>query len=262
MTGHEIAELFIRAAFIDSRLPDTASPKRVKGSWVPFFHTEEDVEGRKRTNISFGANKEHLHPDDGFVEEWITQWWEEERLRLKKEDIEAWERANDLIVLVSNVDNRKALWAWAKGKVNLLEANEKKTRIASKKMGRLKLNQHMRVRKQVSFAAWCRSQGIHEMTGTRRKDRAIAIISQQLVRAGLPNVSEDHFPMLPVGPVLEHISDMIGAGSVSEEGLRSTMDETAFSPIGVLEARDFSWAQARNELRRQREERRRQKQAA
>jgi hypothetical protein len=118
---------------------------------------------------------------------------------------------------------------------------------------------HKRTRKAVSFTAWCKSEGIHEMTGTRRKDRAIAIIEQQLVRGGSPNNVTGDLGVLPVGAVFEHISDMIGAGSFSEEGLRSIMDDTAFSPIGVLDARDFSWAEARNELRRQREAERRER---
>lgn len=100
------------------------------------------------------------------------------------------------------------------------------------------------------------------MTGSRRKDRAIDIILQHLVRGSSSNVESGDLGVLPVGPVFEHISDMIGAGSESEEGLRHIMDDTAFSPIGVLEARDFSWAEARNEQRRIRDSERREKRKA
>jgi hypothetical protein len=258
MNQLEIAELFIKAAWIDGRLPINASPKRLKGSWVPFVHTEEDVKSRIRTGISFGDFREQLHTDDNPFEDWVQKWWDEESQRLKPDDLAAWERANELIVLVSDEGNRRALWAWARAKVGTLVAQQTKTKTASKRMKNAKLKIHKRTRRDVSFAAWCKAEGIHEMTGTRRKDRAIAIIEQQLVRGSSSNNETGLSGVLPVGPVFEHISDMIGAGSVSEEGLRSIMYDTAFSPIGVLDARDFSWAEARNQARREREERRRQ----
>jgi hypothetical protein len=262
MNKTEIADLFIKAAWIDGRLPIDARPKRLKGSWIPFTHSEEDVKSRIKTGISFGDFKEHLHRDDNPFEEWVQKWWDEENQRLKPEDMAMWERANELIVLVADEGNRRALWAWARAKVGSLEAHQTKTRIGSKKIGRQKLKLHKRTRKDVSFAAWCKSEGIHEMTGSRRKERAIAIIEQHLVRGSSPNSGSSSFGVLPVGVISEHISDMIGAGSFSEEGLRSIMDGTAFSPIGVLDARDFSWAEARNEIRRQRDTERRKRQAA
>lgn len=258
MNKAEIADLFIKAAWIDGRLPINASPKRLKGSWVPFVHTEEDVKSRIKTGISFGEFREQLHADDNPFEEWVQKWWDEESQRLKPDDLATWERANELIVLVSDEGNRRALWAWARAKIGTLTAHQTKTRTASAKMKKQALKLHKRTKRNVSFAAWCKSEGIHEMTGTRRKDRAIAVIEQQLVRGSSSNNETADFGVLPVGPVFEHISDMIGAGSVSEEGLRSLMDDTAFSPIGVLEKRDFSWAEARNQARREREERRRQ----
>jgi hypothetical protein len=258
MNKAEIAELFIKAAIIDGRLPINARPQKLKGSWVPFIHDELDVVSRIKTYM----RDEQLHKDDDPFNEWALRFWDGENGRLEPEDVGLWERANDLVALVSDEGNRRALWAWAAAKAGTLQANQTKTRVASKKMGRARLKLHKRTNKNVSFAAWCRSEGIHEMTGTRRKDRAIAIIEQQLVRGSSSNNGSSDFGVLPVGPVFEHISDMIGAGSISEEGLRSIMDDTAFSPIGVLECRDFSWALARNEMRRQREAERRKKQAA
>ncbi len=259
MNKTEIAELFINAAWIDGRLPINARPKQLKGTWIPFVHSEADVKSRIKTGISFGDFKERLHRDDNPFEEWVQKWWDEENQRIKEEDIAAWERANDLITMVADEGNRRALWAWAKAKVGTLDAHKTKTRVT--KVGKkgtipkTKLKLHKCTARDVSFSTWCRAEGIHEMTGSRRKDRAIAVIEQHLVRGSSSNNETGDFGMLPVGPVFEHISDMIGAGSVSEEGLRSIMDDTAFSPIGVLEARDFSWAEARNEIRRQREKR-------
>lgn len=258
MNKAEIASLFIESAYIDSRLPINARPKALKGTWIPFVHSEEDVKSRIKTGISFGKFKEQLQRDDNPFEEWAHKWWDEENQRLKAEDIASWERVNDLIAVVADEGNRRALWAWAKSKVGTLEAHESKTRITTKKMGSQKLKSHKKTRRDVSFTAWCRAEGIHEMTGSRRKDRAIAVIEQHLVRGSSSNHVSGGIGVLPVGPVFEHITDMIGAGSFSEEGLRCIMDDTAFSPIGVLEARDFSWVDARNEIRRQREARKRE----
>jgi hypothetical protein len=265
MNKAEIANLFIEAAYIDGRLPINAKPKALKGTWIPFTHSEEDVKSRIKTGLTFGKFAEKLQRDDNPFEEWVQKWWDEENQRLKPEDLATWERANDLMSLVSDEGNRRALWAWSRSKVGALSAHETKTRTTSKKMGKQKLKSHKRTQRDVSFATWCRSEGIHEMTGSRRKDRAIAVIEQHLVRGSSSNNGTGDFGVLPVGPVLEHICDMIGAGSFSEEGLRSIMDDTAFSPIGVIEARDFSWSEARNEQRRQREAERREakrKQAA
>jgi hypothetical protein len=258
MNAIEIADLFIKAAVIDGRLPINAKPKKLKGSWVPFIHDENDVKSRIKTYL----RDEHLHKDDDPFNDWVNRFWDADDRRLEPEDVALWERANDLITLIADEGNRRALWAWAASKVGTLEAHVTKTRNASKMMGKVKLTSHKRTNKDVSFAAWCRSQGIHEMTGSRRKYRAIAVIEQHLVRGSSSNNGSGDFGVLPVGPVFEHISDMIGAGSISEEGLRSIMDDTAFSPIGVLGERDFSWVEARNEIRRQREADRRKRQAA
>lgn len=269
MNKAQIADLFIKAAFIDSRLPDTARPKRLKGSWIgdSVALTEEDQ--RKwivREKTDNGVSR--LLKGDDPIKDWWLQFWDDRSTDMSRKDIRIWELAMELMTLVADEGNRRALWAWAASKVNTLDADEMKTRTTTKKTGRQKLRLHKRTRKAVSFAAWCRAEGdiddqgrrkaIHEMTGTRRKNRAIAIIEQHLVRGSSSNNENGGFGLLPVGPVFEHISDMVGAGSESEEGLRSIMDDTAFSPIGVLEARDFSWAEARNEMRRQREAKRRE----
>lgn len=236
MNTAEIADLFIRAAGIDSRLPINARPKGLKGTWMPFVHSEEDIKSRIKT----GLRGEKLHAGDDPFNEWMQEYWDAERLKIKAEDVADWERCNDLIKLIASEENRRCLWAWSRAKADCLLVQIKDGK------GRYHLN-------KVSFAKWCRIEGIHEMTGTRRKNRAIDVINQHLVRGSSPDCESGVLGVLPVGPVFEHISDMIGAGSVCEEGLRSQMDDTAFSPIGVLEARDFSWSEARNEARRQRE---------
>lgn len=257
MNKADIEDIFIKAAFIDSRLPDTAKPKRLKGQWIggSLLTTQDMMKWITREKTDVGHNQ--LRKGDDPIKDWWLQFWDDRSTDMSRKDIATLELAMDLVTFVSDEGNRRALWAWAAAKINNLSAHETKKRASRKGFGTL--TAHKRTRKGVSFAAWCKSEGIHEMTGTRRKDRAIAIVLQRLVRGSSPNTESGAWGGLPVGPVFEHISDMIGAGSVSEEGLRHTMNEAAFSPIGVIEARDFSWAEARNQQRREREARRREK---
>jgi hypothetical protein len=266
MNKAEIEDIFIKAAFIDSRLPDNAKPKRLKGQWIggSLLTTQDMMKWITREKTDVGRNQ--LRKGDDPIKDWWLQFWDDRSTDTSRKDIGLWEMSMELMILVADEGNRRALWAWANAKVDNLSAHQKATR--QTKAGKdgtlpaMTLKAHKRTRRGVSFAAWCKSEGIHEMTGSRRKDRAIAIILQHLVRGRSSNVESGEFGVLPVGPVFEHICDMIGAGSESEEGLRSIMDDTAFSPIGVLEARDFSWAEARNEQRRQREAERREKRKA
>ena len=45
MTHEEIAELFIHAAEVDRRLPDTARPARLKAQALPYVHDHVDQAG-------------------------------------------------------------------------------------------------------------------------------------------------------------------------------------------------------------------------
>lgn len=253
MNKAEIANIFIKAAFIDSRLPINARPKRLKGQSLPFFHTEQDIKERRATGITGGKHKEHLLPGDDPLDEWRTAFWASLEERISRNDVRLWEVANELIKLVADEGNRRALWAWGMSKVGTLEAHEAKER-KTQKFGSLKV--HKRTSKDVSFAAWCRSEGIHEMTGSRRKGRAIAVIEQHLVRAGLSNVQTGDFTLLPVGPVFEHISDNIAANASKDEGRTFERDrDTVFAKEAAL----FDWQEIRNDRRRrQREAKKRQ----
>lgn len=230
MTGFEIAELFIRAAFIDTRLPDTARPKKLKAAWVPFVHTAEDIQSRIRT----GDRHEKLEPGDNPFDEWLNEYWDEAKQKLTHADIADWERCNDLIKLVGNEDNRRALWNWAIAKAG----------------GR-------------PFVKWCRTEGIQEMTGSRRKDRAILAIEAQLVRNTLENNDNSPLGMLPTGPVLEHITDTLAA-DMPRKPKHACFADDAFQPFIVIPERGrtnelmvndsaFDWAKARNERRRKRD---------
>lgn len=209
MNKMEIANLFIRAAIIDRRLPIQARPARLKAAWVPFVHSEEDVNSRIRTNISFGKFKENLYPDDNPFEEWLHQMFDEDSQRLKPEDIADWERANALIVLVADEGNRRALMHWALAKADdiFVPRAAKKRKTKKGKFGTVAIPSGKT--SKGSFTSWCRSEGIHEETGRRRKDRALVVIEQYLVRGSSQNAKTGDFTMLPVGRVFEHIPDTV-----------------------------------------------------
>ena len=136
-------------------------------------------------------------------------------------------------------------------------------------MGKVKLTKHKRTSRDVSFKAWCKAESeidaegrrksIHEMTGTRRKDRAIAVIEHHLVRDGSPNTVSGGFGVLPVGPVFEHISDMIGAIASDHKGPTFERDhDTVFAKEDAL----FNWREIRNAERRRKDANKRRQQTA
>lgn len=244
MNREQIANLFIRAAFVDTKLPIDARPKRLKGASLPFFHTEADVNGRRMTGISHGKEREHLLPGDDPLAEWRTAFIQGLEDRISRNDVRLWEVANDLMTLVADEGNRRALWAWAKSKVGTLEAERHVVR-QSQKFGMMKV--YKKTDKDVSFAAWCRSEGIHEMTGSRRKNRAIDVLEQYLVRGASSNDETGYFGVLPVGPVFEHISDNIAADAPSKRDKNFERDaDTVFAK----ESKVFDWREYRNERRR------------
>jgi len=155
-------------------------------------------------------------------------FWDSRSTRLKTSDIDAWEMCNTLVALVDNESERRCLWHWSMSKAG----------------GR-------------PFRRWCKAEGIHVETGRRRKDRAIAHIELSFLRNPLQNNENASEAMLRCGP---EISDK---HVILDEPIKqhTWRDDGAFSPIGLPELRDFSWADKRNELRRQRDAKKRQQAA-
>lgn len=100
MTYDQIAELFIKAAETDRKLPDTARPKQLKAMSLGYVHTVADMNG-------WSAEDKH-------AANW--SWLNPEKLRNSRNDIGLWECAMELIKLVSRPENRRALWSWASAK--------------------------------------------------------------------------------------------------------------------------------------------------
>lgn len=255
MTEMEVAELFIKAAHIDSLLPINAAPTKLRGA---SFQQSPLTYGDQRQWFAWspGDKPSQLLKGDSPIRDWWLEFWDGRTADMSRNDVMVWEKANELMRLVANEQNRRALWAWAKSKVGTLDANVSRVRIPTKAMrgkDKAKLKIHKRQQKDVSFAAWCRSEGICEMTGSRRKGRAITVISQHLVRSASPNVETAVFGVLPVGAIFEHISDNIAIDAPTESGPTFERDrETVFAKEATL----FDWREFRNERRRQREAKR------
>lgn len=156
-------------------------------------------------------------------------FWDSRSTRLKASEVSDWEQCNDLITAIACESERRCLWHWA----------------ISKAGGQ-------------PFARWCRSEGFHVETGRRRKARAIAQIELTFVRNSLQNNENVRSAMLRCGPVISDIHV-----NITDDAHKFTWrDDDAFSPVSVPELRDFSWAEKRNEMRRQREAEKRKRQAA
>lgn len=112
------------------------------------------------------------------------------------------------------------------------------------------------------FKDWCFAEGIHPETGRRRKDRALSSIFACLVRKPLVNNDNGNLDQLPDTPETDYFADKIRDRVQTTDGITSWWQDGAFQPIIAGAKHDFSWAQKRNEIRRQRRAAMLKKQAA
>ncbi|WP_019170682.1 hypothetical protein [Pseudaminobacter salicylatoxidans] len=157
MTEAEIAEMFIRAAETEAKLPEVKGMRESYGRYaLPWVHDLADINGRGRT----GHRKESLEKGDDPLEEWRTAWLDEWAKRASKEQIAHWEACLRITTeFLTDPGQRRALWAWAMAQAGCLYRPG--------------------TRKKISFAKWCREvERCAEITGIRRKTRALAVILQ------------------------------------------------------------------------------------
>lgn len=222
VTEEEVTEAFIRAAEIERRMPNTGEKPRSYGGWtLPIVHTFEDKLGWRK---EIG---DHLHRGDDPLSEERQAFTDGRSSRISAEEVSLWERCIQWTVdLVDDERERRALWHWA----------------AAQAGGR-------------PFTKWCfRIERIHVETGRRRKNRAIAKISEQLARSGLQNSETSVSGVLRVGPVSEDSHAILG-DDVRQQN--HVWHDDSYKPIFDPNVEhDFSWAEARNRKRRQRRERR------
>ncbi|WP_025199096.1 hypothetical protein [Brucella sp. BO2] len=224
MTDLEIIDLFIRAAAIDQKLPNDAKPKKLRGQRLPGMSplTEDEQRGwshkadreivlqRHGKKMRIGTASKLHKDDEGPFQDWWMAFWESDEISRK--DISDWEQAMNLIALSASPENRRCFWAWSRAKAGCLFVQVKN------RAGKVRIE-------KASFAKWCRLEGIHEETGRRRKDRAIAIINQHVMRDGSPNAESGRSWVLPTGPDFEHIPDTVAVDAPpSKEMVRFERD--------------------------------------
>lgn len=225
MNEAEIAEAFIRSAEIERRMPRSGERPRGFGGYpLATIHTYEDkLNWRKE----FG---DQLHRGDDPLAEERHAFTDGQSSRVTTADVTDWEAClRWTIELLGDPRERRALWAWAFAKAG----------------GK-------------PFNKWCfRIEGIHPETGRRRKDRAIARISGQLARSDTQNNETAEFGVLLCGP---EIGDSAATMDVDARKTETFWRDEDFRAIHDRAAeRDFSWADARNKKRREREAKRRHK---
>lgn len=238
MNKEEIIDLFIKGATIEKRLPsDSARPEPLRAQHIPYLHTLSDmrgwfsVSGRTRSERIVARKNSGDQQEDGDLGRYFEErmaMWDPDHQKLDATDVSDWERRLSLISMVSVEKNRRALWGWARAKAGGLP-----------------------------FTKWCKREGIHEMTGQRRKDKAIAELVH-LLRERAQHSQDCENAVLPLPPVFWHVSDNIAADAPKEE--RNVHRDPDAKPMACFfdsELTDFDWAIKQNERRRQREAKRR-----
>lgn len=224
----EIAEKFIRAAEVERASREHVGPAPLRAQQLPYVHDYTDKLGWRKEpgdKLERGA--------DPLAEE-RKLFWERMGLMPTASELRELEGLYDLLMMIEDGGERRALLAWARSKVG----------------GK-------------AFRRWCFNvEGIHPETGRRRKDRALARISANLVRSTTQNSEIDCSPLLHSGPEIGHVSDTFGEDAGKREGLNNWAADDAFAPFLTDVIHDFSWAQKRNERRRQREAAKRKREAA
>ncbi|MCV9909695.1 hypothetical protein OIV19_19020 [Brucella sp. HL-2] len=247
MTELEIIDLFIRAAVIDQKLPNDAKPKKLKGQSLPGMSPMSEDDQRKWLHnadkaivlqrhgkkVRLGTASQLDKKDKGPFHDFRMSFWESDDIT--RSDVSDWEKAMDLIALSASEENRRCLWAWSRSKAGCLMVQ------TVTKTGKVRLG-------KVSFAKWCRQEGIHEETGRRRKHRAIDVIKQGVARGVSPDAESWHSWLLPIGPEFEHIPDTVAVDAPpSKEGVRYERDtETETAKREQI----FEWKDAKAERRR------------
>ncbi|WP_155773397.1 hypothetical protein [Rhizobium leguminosarum] len=229
MTPEQIEELFISAAETEARLPAAGErPAALRAQTFPYFHSQIDVNG-------WGAER--------FQEE-RADFLSLKTTRLRRAEIARWELCNDLIKLVTSVRRRRCLWAWAMAEAGTLRAP--------------KIMEGETILKRASFSRWCRDvENVHRNWGAECKNRAVEEIASTFARNTLSDKQKSGICTLREEP---ETGDK--TSNIEERRDFIWMTPDAFTAREDPEAQDFSWAAKRNEIRRQREEHARKRQAA
>lgn len=202
MTAEQIIEVFIRAAEVERKLPNTARPATIKAMNLGYVHTFAEMNG-------WDEKEKH-------AANWA--WLDPKNLRATTNDVGLWEAAMELMKLVRNPAQRRALWAWAKGEAG----------------GQV-------------FAKWCKQEGISRQLGDWRRSAAIESILRAFGRKVLQHNEKDGEPDFTNQAETSDKKPIITVWRPDESKPVCGFDE---------DLRDFSWAEAQNARRRAREKKR------
>jgi hypothetical protein len=229
MNAGEIAERFIRAAEVERASRERVGPSPLRAQQLPYVHDSVDKTGWGKSPLQRIVKKgrliqgDWLDPTEDPLADERKAFWERIGLTATASELREIDALYDLIVLVRDDGERRALLAWARAKAG----------------GK-------------AFRRWCfKVEGIHPETGRRRKDRALAQISAHLVRSDVQNIDIASKGVLQRGPQISDLPVTIEEGLGEREGLNSWASDDAFAPFLSDVIHDFSWAQKRNERRRQ-----------
>lgn len=216
ITVAEIQEMFIRAAEIERADPQHVGPAQPRSLNLPYVHDWVDKLGWAKTK------GDHLEEDK--LEEERRIFWEKIGLRPTARELAELDGLRNLLLKVDDEGERRALLAWARAKAG----------------GR-------------AFSKWCfKVEGIHPETGRRRKNRAIAKIMGEVSRSDAQHSQKAEIRVLRQQADSDDKYDRIGEDARGEKRPTHWMDDTAFLPfIPDSPEADFSWAEKRNERRRQ-----------
>ncbi|KAA0970826.1 hypothetical protein FPY71_10140 [Aureimonas fodinaquatilis] len=220
MTEAEVAEMFIRAAQTELKLPRTGTRPKGYGSYaLPYVHTQSDMNGWG----SRPGERDQLKPEDRERHSaHRAEFWEGKGARASTSEVTEWQCCLDLTGTIQDESQRRALWAWAFSKAG-----------------------------KGSFKNWCfNEEGIHPETGRRRKDRAVAQISINL--SGTTVLPDN---MRAFGVLADHAEKAYIEYTIEDDALKSRRDfswraDPSLRPLFDNSLRDTSWADRRNERRR------------
>lgn len=217
MNEAEIAHRFIRAAEVERAERVHVGPKPVRSMPLPYVHDWADKAGwRKEPGDKLAKGADPLADER-------REFWERMGMMPTAEELSELDGLYDLLMMVDNDGERRALLAWSRSKVG----------------GK-------------AFRRWCfQVEGIHPETGRRRKDRALARICAQLKGGVVQNCENGPAALLQGGPEFGDVSGTLDDDVGRRDGLNNWASDGAFSPFIAGAKEDFSWAAKRNERRRQ-----------
>lgn len=239
MTEADIAELFIQAAETERKLPRDRETRQSWGGYcLAWVHTRDDIADRRRTN----DRGESLERGDDPLESWRVEWMEEWRRRASNAQVSAWEACLQITAeFLTDAGQRRALWAWAFAKATDAEMEG--------------VDQPNKPRR-ISFARWCREvENVAEITGHRRKNRALAAIAQGI--CGKRDLHDETFEkrVLPHTPETEHVFATVeGRHAVYDtKRVHSWRDDPSFTKTTGLSLKEWRAAKRRQQSARRRQ---------